>query len=267
MPRPTDGVPREREPMFSMRSFNVEQVELHHDALRPGSRPLTIIHLSDPHLRRWGPQHELLIETVNARDVDFVFLTGDFVTRRSASIGCVQRLVQQMRSRYGLFVCRGNWEVAYAPPTRRLRSLMSGWGATLLVNESRSVETHAGTVRVMGVDDLAHGWPDLEAALGAPVERANLTVLLSHAPLAIFLLPEGHQVDLVLSGHTHGGQIRVPLLWRKILPRCHAGFSDGLYELDSVRLYVSRGFGSVGIVPLRFNCPAEVAVLKILAPA
>jgi len=266
MPRRLRGVQQEPERVFTIHSFRVEQIELHHDALRPGSRPLTIVHLTDLHLRRWGRQHELLIETVNEREVDFVFVTGDFITRRRASIPCAEDLVKQMKCRYGVFACRGNWEIAYAPPTRRLRPIMADWGATLLVNESRTVETHAGTVRVSGLDDLAHGWPDFEAALGSPAESADLTVLLSHAPLAVALLPEGHHVDLVLSGHTHGGQIRIPFLWRALLPRCAGGFSDGLYEFGPVRLHISRGFGSAGIVPVRFNCPAQVAILRMLPP-
>ena len=252
--------------MFSMHSFRIEHVELYHDVLRPGCCPLTIAHISDLHLRRWGPQHELLIETLDTHKVDLVCLTGDFITRRSASIGGVARLIEQMRCRYGVFASRGNWELAYGPPLRRLKSMMGKWGASLLVNESRTVSTQAGLVRVIGLDDLSCGWPDFEAALGSTAEPANLTVLLSHAPLAAILLPGGHSVDLVLSGHTHGGQIRIPLLWHRLLPCCHGGFRDGLYERDALHIYVNRGFGSVGIVPLRFNCPAQVALLRILGP-
>lgn len=253
--------------MFSMRRFKVEEIELHHQGLRPGAAPLTFAHITDLHLREWGPEHELLIETINGRDVDFVFLTGDLVTVRPASARCAGRLMGKLRSRHGLFASRGNWEVAFGPPLHRLTSQVQEWGATLLTNESLTLATDAGRVRVCGVDDLSRGWPDFSAALDATGERADLTVLLSHCPLAATLLPPGHGVDLILSGHTHGGQIRIPFLWRSLLPACHGDFSDGLYELDALRLYVNRGFGSVGIVPLRFNCPAEVAIFRILPPA
>lgn len=252
--------------MFSVRSFRVETVEFRHDRLRRGSPPLAMAHISDLHLRQWGPQHDLLVEALRPRGLDFVFLTGDFLTNRPDSLGCLQRLVEQLQCRYGLFACRGNWEVGCAPPLRWLRTMMDRWGACLLVNDSRTVTTHAGRVRIVGLDDMCSGWPDFEAAFKAAAGPSDLTVLLSHAPLAAVVLPEGHGVDLVLSGHTHGGQVRIPFLWRGPLPCCHGGFSDGLYELGALRLHVTRGFGGVGIVPLRFNCPAQVALLRVLAP-
>jgi hypothetical protein len=249
--------------MISTSGFKTEQIDLTHEALPAGSPPLVIAHVSDLHLRRWDRQHELLIETLNGRAVDFVFLTGDLVTGSPTSIECLERLVKQVRCRFGLFACRGNWDVRYGPPLRRLRLLIESCGGTLLTNESRTVATHAGRVRIIGLDDLQRGWPDMEAVPDRAAESASLTILLSHAPMAAVLLPENHGVDFVLSGHTHGGQIRIPLLWRKLLPNCHGGFSHGLYGIGALRLYVNRGFGSVGVVPVRFNCPAELALLRL----
>ena len=75
--------------MLSMRSFKVESVQLPHGALQPGVR-LDFAHISDLHLRRWGPQHDRLLETLNSRRLDFVALTGDFLTTRPASAQCAQ---------------------------------------------------------------------------------------------------------------------------------------------------------------------------------
>ncbi len=244
--------------------FRVEEVELRHSALRPGVRPLSFAHISDLHLRRWGSEHESLVETINGRALDFVFVTGDILTDRPASMECAARLFALLRCRHGLFAVRGNCEVTLGPPLRRLRPMMAGWGARLLANESQVVTTRAGQVRVMGLDDLNLGSADIEAALESSPQRGEFSVLLCHSPLAAALLPPGPAVDLVLSGHTHGGQVRLPLLWRHLLPHGHGGFTDGLYELGGLKLYVNRGFGSVGIVPLRLNCPAEVAFFRVL---
>jgi predicted MPP superfamily phosphohydrolase len=253
-------------PVSCTQRFRIEQFAFHHEAMPPHGAPLTMAHISDLHLRRWEPDHESLIETLNGHELDFVFLTGDLLTGAADSAACLARLMAQVRCRYGIFVCRGNWDIAYGPALRRLRSLIDDSGGVLLANESRIVKTHAGPVRIIGLDDLARGWPDFSAVPGPAAECVTLSVLLSHAPLAASLLPQGHHVDLVLSGHTHGGQIRVPLLWRLLLPHYRGSFSDGLYHLGSLRLYVNRGFGCVGVVRVRFNCPAEVALFRFSAP-
>ncbi len=251
--------------MFSMRRFTVERIELVHPGLRPGAQ-LTFAHISDLHLQSWGPQHDRLVEILNGEGLDFAFLTGDFLTPAKRSAECAARLFRGLRCRWGLYAVRGNWEVAYARPLRRLNALMEGWGASLLVNESRLIPTAAGRVRVVGLDDLARGWPDLAGALPPDGPCAEFTVLLCHAPLGASLLPPRSGVDLVLSGHTHGGQIKIPLLWKMALPPCHGGFLNGLYDVNGLRLYVSKGFGGDGIVPLRFNCPAEVALFRVRPP-
>ena len=244
-------------------AFRLTEMELRHDALAAGGTPLTLVHLSDLHLRRWGREHEELARMVNGWDADFVFVTGDFLSRLPESLELTGRLVRQLRSRYGSFLCRGNWEVVWGPPLRRLKSRVQSWGAELLSNQSRLFHTRAGRVQVGGIDDLWRGAPDLEAACRPAEGGADLTILLSHAPLAATLLAPGHHVDVVLSGHTHGGQVRVPWLWRLFLPPGHGGFTDGWHEVNGVRLCVSRGFGTGGPLPFRFRCPAEVALFRV----
>jgi len=248
-----------------MARLETTEVQLQHRGCEPDAPPLTFVHLSDLHLRRWGAEHERLAEAVNARDADFIFVTGDLLSDRPAALECATRLFRLLQCRHGAFLVRGNWEAAWGPPLREFRAIVRGWGATLLVNESRVVPARAGEVRVIGVDDLNRGWPDLSSALSADGARPIFSVLLSHAPLVASLLPAQHTVDLVLSGHTHGGQVRVPLLWRWLLPAGHGGFTDGLFELGHVRLYVSRGFGGVGWVPVRLLCPPELTVFRVVA--
>jgi hypothetical protein len=255
--------------MFSFRRFKIEQFELVHQRLPAGAPALSVVQISDAHLREWGTQHDMLLETVNGLGADFVLLTGDFLTPSPQSLESAARLIRNLRCAHGVFASRGNWEVNYGPPLRRLREMLGAWGATLLVNESRNFATASGRVRVIGLDSLLRGQPDLSAALASSHSEspADFTALLCHEPLAAVMLPKGHRVDLVLSGHTHGGQIRIPWLWRRLLPACSSRFTDGLYKLDGFHLYVSRGFGAVGTGKLRFNCPAEVALFRIVSPA
>ena len=117
-------------------------------------------------------------------------------------------------------------------------------------------------MRISSVDDLSLGWPDLGAVFEEQTP-ADYGVLLSHAPLAARFVPDGAGIDLVLSGHTHGGQIRFPLLWRRILPVCTGGYIAGLHATRWGHVYVSRGFGEAAWLPLRFRCPAEVAFFEV----
>jgi len=241
--------------------FRIEEVTIRSPSLPAGAEPLHLCHLSDLHVRTLGPRHRRLVELINERRPHFVFLTGDLISRRDESLALLGEVLSGIESRHGVYACRGNWEVHHAPRRAELKARMAEWGAHLLVNESVVVETASGVVRVSALDDLAAGWPDFEATL-TQSDRADYTILLSHAPLAVRFVDERSGVDLVLSGHTHGGQIRIPLLWRLMQPICHGGFPDGLYRMDWGHLYVSRGFGTVGL-PVRFLCPAEVAFLRV----
>ncbi len=138
---------------------------------------------------------------------------------------------------------RGNRDVCYGPPVHRLRGLLADWGAVLLVNEGRIVQSDASRVRVVGVDDPAVGCQNFAAALNSSDQGPAFTVLLCHGPVGAYMLPQGHGVDLMLAGHTHGGQVRVP--FRRWMPYWFCGgLTHGLHEVDLLRVYVGRGFGA-----------------------
>ena len=242
--------------------FRVERVALPAAGLRGGPAPLRLAHLSDLHLSRLRPRHERLVERINDWQPDLICLTGDLVTRRRSSWGLLQRLARGFQASHGVFACPGNWEVKAGLRRETVRRMGSDCGVTFLANESRLIETGAGRVRLCGLDDLARGWPLWEDALEGGRE-ADYTVLMAHAPLAARLVTPEMDVDLVLSGHTHGGQMRVPLLWRLFLPSAHGDLVGGLYTMDWGAVYVSRGFGAAPRLPLRFMCPPEVAFITL----
>ena len=245
-----------------MNSFEITEISL--GAAEPADHPtVRFAHLSDLHLRRWGPQHEELVETLNGRALDFIFITGDFVSQqRPDTIRVLSRLLDALRAKRGIFAVRGNWEVLHAPPARTLRRIFREAGTELLLNESRTFSCGGKRICVAGLDDLCIGAPDFRMATRG-CTAADTTLLLAHAPLAARLLEPDSAVDLVLSGHTHAGQVRLPLIWRLFLPHWHGGLIEGLYHLPHTRIYVNRGFGSVGILPLRFRCPPEVTIFEI----
>ncbi|MFO8007147.1 MAG: metallophosphoesterase [Candidatus Brocadiia bacterium] len=239
--------------------FVVEDYRLSAPSL-PG-KPLTVAHLSDLHLRATDQRLERMAAVVNERAPDLVAVTGDFITYHPRSRDTLRRLLRRLQPRKGIFACRGNWELQYGPRPAVLKEMLAAAGAELLVNESRLLEIEGSRVRVAGVDDPGKGWPDFAETLSG--QPGDYTILLAHAPLAAEFIGRHGGVDLMLSGHTHGGQVRIPLLWRALLPDFRAGMVAGLYRRPWGHVYVSRGFGGVGIGPIRFRCPAEVAFLQI----
>jgi hypothetical protein len=243
--------------------FRIEEVKLTAPSLPAGGPPLRLAHLADLHMRGWSKRHERLLEVVTGRRPDFVFLTGDLVAFSSSTWETLERLVRGLRGTYGTFACRGNWELKMGLRAAELREMLAGWGAELLVNESRTVQTPSGRICVSGLDDLGKGWPDF-GSVGDGGDGAGYGILLCHEPLAARFVTEAMKVHLLLTGHTHGGQIRIPLLWRLALPECHGGYPEGLYKQPWGHLYVNRGYGGGGIVAVRFRCPAEVAFFEIV---
>ena len=255
-------VPKEAIPAVSSQGYVVEEIRLAAPALAAGTT-LRFAHLSDLHVRPGEERFDRMARDVSGRDLDFVFITGDMVWVGEDSWDVMLNMVEQLRARHGVYACRGNWEVKNGSPRLAVQQeLLAKRGVRLLVNENETVDLAAGRVRIAGVDDAVLGWPQFEQALPGS-GAADYTILLAHAPLCADMLTGGLSADLVLSGHTHGGQIRVPLLWKAMMPRGAGRYTDGLCELGERKLYVNRGFGMAGFTNWRFRCPAEVAVFEL----
>lgn len=223
-------------------------------------RGFRIVHLSDIHHGLFLPLAAVTaaVSLANRLKPDLIALTGDFITYSRAYIEPVATVLGFLRSRYGAVAVLGNhdFRVGADEIARALRRA----GIEVLRNAHTARRRAGHALYVAGIDDL---WSkaDLPRALrgipsGAP------TVLLSHNP-GIIRRAAAHGVSLVLSGHTHGGQVRLPLVG-SILGRSRARlrFRDGYDRLGSTHIYVSRGIGTV-VLPLRFRCPAEIPRLHL----
>jgi uncharacterized protein len=152
--------------------------------------------------------------------------------------------------------------------SRIIRDHLENNGLPLLVNEFVRIERGGAHIHLCGLDDYSFGYPN--PALGIPEKPDAPVILMVHEPDYVVHLAahrRGPLVDLVLSGHTHGGQVRIPGFRPLALPPLGKLFPEGHYLLGDMQLYVNRGIGTVG-VPFRFNCPPEitVATLKPGAP-
>jgi predicted MPP superfamily phosphohydrolase len=230
------------------------------------ARPLRLVQISDPHLGPFMSVERLrgICEHAVASQPDLVLLTGDFLTMESQSDPAVLgTALEPLRALTGrTFACPGNHD--HEAPQVVVEGLRRA-GVRLLVDEMVTVETEAGTVEVLGYD---FAWRDRRAHLEGVTAQfprtAGLTrIAMLHDPGAFRHLPDG-AADLVLSGHTHGGQLG---LLRFGLPHTVVSAltqipDHGFWARGRERLYVHRGTGHYGF-PIRLGVPAEKSILHV----
>lgn len=223
-----------------------------------GLNGMSIAHLSDIHYGLFLSREALerVLELTQAQRPDLICITGDFVTQSPVFMEPAAEMLGRLRAPLGVYAVLGNhdFRAGAEAVTRALRQA----GIKVLRNQHRLVHHRGTAFQIAGVDD-SRQHPDVGAALGPTANR--FTLLLAHNPMELRAAArEG--VDLVLSGHTHGGQIKFGFaepLYQRYLP---AGF----LSLDGTQMYVSRGLGKV-IVPMRVGAPPELAFLTLHASA
>jgi uncharacterized protein len=228
-----------------------------------------IAQVSDIHLDEFTEPFflERVVDHVNALAADMVLLTGDFITHgsltfingQSAAHRCAEilsTLTCPLR-----FACLGNHDVSVSAPLV-IDSLASN-GIPVLVDKHVPIERNGSRFWLAGVNDPGTTNPRLDLAV--PAQPDGPVILMAHEPdyadIAA-LHPRGHLIDVMLAGHTHGGQIRLPFLGPLVLPPMGKKYAEGFFHLGNMQLYVNRGIGAVGI-PFRLNCPPEITIFTL----
>ncbi len=226
--------------------------ESHHQVDIPGlGAPLTLLHLTDVHLRGEGPWLDALCAALQALEpADLIVLTGDLVTRGWTPAAVGRFLGALPPARLGRFAVMGNWEHWSGAAPGPWRRQLDENGVRLLINE----EVDLGAFRLFGTDDALAGQPELPPSRpGDPRPR----VVLTHSP-AFFDRLAGPDADLALAGHSHAGQVRLPGLGAAWVPMGTGPYVGGWYARAGSQLYVGRGIGW-SIAPLRMWCAPELA--------
>ncbi|MDP2308331.1 MAG: metallophosphoesterase [Pseudomonadota bacterium] len=241
----------------------LDHIEISEHVVRiPGLlRPIEILHLTDVHLRGRDAWVDRLASLVSEQRPDLIALTGDIVTRGWQPDAVDHFLGALPDAPLGKWAVMGNWEYWGGAPRDVWEPVLTRHGITLL--HERVVPLDG--LDLVGTDDLLAGNPDLDSVL-ASVRRDHPALVLTHSP-ALFPLLAGHPLraptGLVLAGHTHGGQVRIPVLGPFFLPRGSGAYPWGWYELDGVHLFVSRGLGW-SVAPVRWRCPPEIARIRMV---
>ncbi len=223
----------------------------------------TIAHLSDLHIgaltpEAWGHRW---VARANAFKADLAVVTGDMVTSGTAFHEDIARVVGRLEARDGVFVSMGNHD--YFGEGEPLISLLERGGARVLRNQGLALERANARLYLAAIDDTWTRRADLARALEGRPEGVPC-VLLAHDP-EVFPRAAAQGVDLMLSGHTHGGQIAVPFLAKRLsLATLAHTFNLGVYRDGDATLYVHPGLGTTG-PPIRLGAAPAVVLLTLRA--
>lgn len=220
---------------------------------------LRIVHLSDFHYGPMvNPEHlERAVKTANNLRPDLIALTGDYISQDRIYAAPCAEVVGKLRARHGVYAVLGNHD--HWTDAKLIADLFRSEGVRLLINEGARMDLRGETFWLAGVDDTMVGLEDLSLALAGSSDH-EFKLLLAHNPIILRRAARAG-VDLVLSGHTHGGQVA----WRS--EKTHTGrprrrMLRGLGRRSNTQIYVTRGLGTV-VLPIRYGCPPEISVLEL----
>ena len=227
------------------------------------SAALRIVQVSDLHLRSFGSVEEQVLAAIAAAQPDCIIHTGDML-ESPRGLAPLREFLSRCPS-VPSFAIPGNWEYTSGVPLTQLWRLCEAVGIEWLVNRSTVMPQGSTALRITGLDDFRSGRPDVESALATADPMPNHLVL-AHCPgqRDHLGLPAAHSADLMLSGHTHGGQV-APFGMPVVLPPGSGRYVAGWYGREGgdglPPLYVSRGVGT-SLIPVRLGAVPEVAVFE-----
>ena len=231
-----------------------------------------IVHVSDLHNANFGKDNEKLIDMISEAQPDIIAITGDVVDSRRTDIDISVEFVKQVMKIAPCYYVTGNHEARIGDEYSLLEEKLKKAGVIILDDEVAFIERFGALIEIMGLKDptfSVSGTTEMEAETVAEklesLENSDscFTLLLSHKPEFFDIYVE-NDIDLVLSGHAHGGQFRFPFLGGIIAPGqgIFPKYDAGLFEKNSTNMIVSRGIGN-SIIPLRINNRPEIILIEL----
>ena len=223
---------------------------------------LRIAQVTDVHLPGNQLAARAALEHLDRERPDIVLLTGD-MTESGQVMSEVTDFAAQAKAPLATVALLGNWEYRAGVENGKAQDAYRRAGVDLLINSTKTIDVGGAPLSLVGLDDAVAGHPDLLQAR-RDVAAGATEIWLIHSPIFAETLPPAGVAArpvMMLAGHTHGGQIRLPLL-PPVKPVGAGRFLEGWYRDAYAPLYVSRGVGTTGI-PARFRCPAELPIFTL----
>jgi len=249
---------------FNRSTLRVDYYKIPIDDLPNRLNGFRLAHLTDWHARWLFVRKESLIEALRRWKPHVVVSTGDFCDRRG-DIPKAISYVEVIAAGWPMYAVLGNNDHDNFPAmtTRYLIRRLKEVKCRVLSNESVAVGFGQDRVRLVGIDDPLTNHADIDQAFLRTSKHVP-TIVLAHSTEVIFGL-HGERVDLLMTGHTHGGQISLPLIGpirsADYYSRC--GYWDGLHTIEGIRTYINRGIGC-NALPIRINCPPTLAIIDLI---
>lgn len=253
-------------------SIQVTEIGIDSEKTPESFRGFTIVQVSDLHNTEFSESQSRLLSAIKNAGPDLIAVTGDLIDSRHTDIETAMEFIHGATEIAPVYYVTGNHEARTDEYTELAEQLEQA-GVVILNDESIEIEYGSESIRLMGVND-----PDFTAQVDAYAEDAyvmdaklkamsaedcNYTILLSHRP-ELFDVYADNNIDLVLSGHAHGGQVRLPFIGGLVAP--NQGFfpqySEGVYESSRTKMVVSRGLGN-SFFPIRINNRPELVVITL----
>ena len=253
--------------VFEPNNIQIEKVDIKIENLPESFNNTKIAHLTDFHSYEFGKREKRVLEILDSIDPDFIFITGDFIDHRTKDISSCQEFWSELGNRYQgrVYSVLGNHEYWIDHiDASSIKKLLEESGIVVLSNENEKIFQGDEYIYLLGVDDPHTGNDDLKKSAINTYENIP-KILLAHSPDIINDLEslERENIDLILAGHTHGGQVVIPFMRPYWTPTKNRGkYASGLFEINEMNLYVNRGIG-MAAYPIRFNCPPEITVIEL----
>ncbi len=254
---------------ISRHEVSVQRITVTLPRLPEAFRGLTIAQLSDFHYAEYTEAYFIkqVIERVNLLKPDVVVFTGDYITTGFWPEKDMLRFTGECAEilnhvhcpiRYAVL---GNHDCVVKLYCESMRDALEAHNIPVVENRSFPLERDGARLWFAGTGDAVLGRIHLDQAVPAAAADEPV-ILLVHEPDVLPEVVRHNNVDLMLSGHTHGGQVRIPFLPPMFLPSLGQHYIEGLYRLGPTQLYVNRGIGTVNL-PFRFNCPPEITLITL----
>jgi predicted MPP superfamily phosphohydrolase len=247
-----------------LEKFYIETNEFFLGNANETNKGIRLVQISDLHLREITNSLNRLAQRVNRIKPDLILITGDAIDDKN-NLDLLNNFLGLISHDTKKAAILGNWEYWGEVNIKKLKEIYSAHNCHLLVNQTRQYTFGDKTISITGVDDFVAGTSDVELAV-EHYKKSDFHIVLNHCPaysdsIAI-KTPKEIKIDLILSGHTHGGQINIFGIV-PFLPQGSGKYVKGWYEDELKKLYVSKGIGT-SILPARFGARAEIAIFNLV---
>lgn len=253
--------------LWGNRTIELNRITIFSKDLPSAFSGYKIAQISDLHNAQFGNENAMLIRLLKEASPDIIVITGDIVDSTHTDMDTAIAFVRNIVKIAPCYYVTGNHEAWLGSDYNELENALIDEGVIVLHDEAVTLEKEGQAIQMIGVDDPDFSYIAADKIISAKLEHINITqeftIMLSHRP-ELFDSYVENEIDLVLSGHAHGGQVRIPLIGGLIAPNqgLFPKYDAGVYSEGNTTMVVSRGIGN-SVIPIRINNRPEIVLIEL----